>query len=479
NRIADALAARAGVDVEQAYADERGFGANGAPQGATRPVLRVPTQRRSSPSGALLEVTGLRKSFGGVRAVRGVSFQVRQGETLGLIGPNGAGKTTTFELLAGFTRADEGVVRYGGRDITALGPEARGRMGLIRSFQDAALFPTLTVLECVQLSLERVDPTRLVSSLLGLRGQERRKLARAEELVSWMGLDRYKGSQIQELSTGTRRITEIACLVALEPQLLLLDEPSSGVAQKETEALGALLVKLKAELGLTLIIIEHDIPLIMGLSDRIVCMADGEVIAAGTPEHVRHDPAVVEAYLGGSVTAIERSAGHHGGAPVTTRQDELAPHGDELDVLLDDVLEDEPRDDPRDDDLPPAPPRQRTPAARPARSSSTAVLERPLDRTQALALAEAVPGLGAARAAALLERFGSLDAVAGADLEELTTVRGIGPGLAARVRDRLTPAAAAPAPPPRPLPAARATAPVPARPAPRPARTTVQKPRTT
>ncbi|MCW2779370.1 MAG: putative transporter ATPase and permease protein, partial [Frankiales bacterium] len=341
NRIADALAARAGVDVEQAYADERGFGANGAPQGTTRPVLRKPTHRRAAPGGALLEVTGLRKSFGGVRAVRGVSFQVRTGETLGLIGPNGAGKTTTFELLAGFTRADEGVVRYAGRDVTGLGPEARGRMGLIRSFQDAALFPTLTVLECVQLSLERVDPTRLVPSLLGLKGQEKRKLARAEELVAWMGLERYRGSQIQELSTGTRRITEIACLVALEPQLLLLDEPSSGVAQKETEALGALLVKLKAELGLTLIIIEHDIPLIMGLSDRIVCMADGEVIAAGTPEHVRHDPAVVEAYLGGSVTAIERSAGHHGGAPVASRQDELASHGDELDVLLDDVLDDE------------------------------------------------------------------------------------------------------------------------------------------
>ncbi len=268
-----------------------------------------------------------------------------QGETLGLIGPNGAGKTTTFELLAGFTGADEGVVRYAGRDVTSSGPEARGRMGLIRSFQDAALFPTLTVLECVQLALERVDPTRLVPSLLGLKGQEKRKLARAEELVAWMGLERYRGSQIQELSTGTRRITEIACLVALEPQLLLLDEPSSGVAQKETEALGALLVKLKAELGLTLIIIEHDIPLIMGLSDRIICMADGEVIAAGSPAHVRHDPAVVEAYLGGSVTAIERSAGHGGGAPVATVQHALEPHGDELDLLLDDVL-DEHEDDP-------------------------------------------------------------------------------------------------------------------------------------
>jgi ABC-type branched-subunit amino acid transport system ATPase component/ABC-type branched-subunit amino acid transport system permease subunit len=305
DRIAGTLARRAGVDVEAAYAQERGFGANRTGSEA-KPALEAPTRRHRSP-GPLLEVLQLRKSFGGVRAVRGVSFQVQEGETLGLIGPNGAGKTTTFELLAGFTKADEGAVSYAGRDITRLSPEARGRLGLIRSFQDAGLFPTLTVLECVELALERVEPTRLLPSLLGLRGADRRKRERAEALIAWMGLERYRSSQIQELSTGTRRITEIACLVALQPQLLLLDEPSSGVAQKETEALGRLLVRLKAELGLTLVIIEHDIPLIMSLSDRIVCMADGEVIATGTPAAVRHDPAVIDAYLGGSITAIDRS----------------------------------------------------------------------------------------------------------------------------------------------------------------------------
>jgi ABC-type branched-subunit amino acid transport system ATPase component/ABC-type branched-subunit amino acid transport system permease subunit len=388
DRVANGLARRAGVDVDAVYAAERGFSSYGSQSGAA-PVLRAARRRRAAVSGALLEVHGLRKSFGGVRAVRGVSFEVRPGETLGLIGPNGAGKTTTFELLAGFTRADEGRVSYAGQDVTALGPEARGRLGLIRSFQDAALFPTLTVLECVQLSLERVHPTRLVPSLLGLRGAEKRKLAQAEELVAWMGLERYRSSQIQELSTGTRRITEIACLVALQPQLLLLDEPSSGVAQKETEALGALLVRLKAELGLTLIIIEHDIPLIMGLSDRIVCMADGEVIAAGSPQEVRNDPAVVEAYLGGSITAIERSAGANAPAAVT------AP-------------------------APPRQPRGGSPVRQPA------------------LLSVAVPGLGAAREAALLDAFGSLDAVASAGAEELTKVRGIGPGMAARIATGLS-----------------------------------------
>ncbi|MCU1602283.1 MAG: putative transporter ATPase and permease protein [Frankiales bacterium] len=382
DRVAGTLARRAGVDVDAVYAAERGFSAYSTGTGVA-PALVRPKRRRHAASGNLLEVSMLRKSFGGVRAVRGVSFDVKPGETLGLIGPNGAGKTTTFELLAGFTQADEGSVKYGGRDITALGPEARGRMGLIRSFQDAALFPTLTVLECVMLSLERVEPTRLVPSLIGWRRAEKRKREKADALVAWIGLERYRSSQIQELSTGTRRITEIACLVALQPQLLLLDEPSSGVAQKETEALGSLLVRLKEELDLTLIIIEHDIPLIMGLSDRIVCMADGEVIAAGTPDIVRTDPAVVEAYLGGSITAIERSAGAGGTAVSSVQTDD--------------------DDDEDDDDL-----------------------------------ASVIPGLGAQREAALLDAFGSVEGVRAADYDDLVAVRGIGPSMATRIQNSLS-----------------------------------------
>jgi len=382
DKLAGFLARKSGVDVEAAYMAERGFSENRAGAGAA-PVLSAHHRRhRSSVAGTLLEAKALRKSFGGVKAVRGVSFDVRTGETLGLIGPNGAGKTTTFELLAGFTRVDSGTVRYGGRDVTALSPEARGRMGLIRSFQDAGLFPTLTVLECVELALERVQPTRFLPSVLGIPTGEKARRAKAEELVRWMGLERYRSSQIQELSTGTRRITEIACLVALQPQLLLLDEPSSGVAQKETEALGALLVRLKEELGLTLIIIEHDIPLIMGLADRIVCMADGEVISAGTPEHVRNDPAVVEAYLGGSITAIERSAGHGTGLPTAT--------ADEPERVL-----------------------------------------------VGASLAEVVPGLGRAKEEALLETFGTLENIRDARVEDLVSVRGIGPGLANKIHTTL------------------------------------------
>jgi ABC-type multidrug transport system ATPase subunit len=163
------------------------------------------------------------------------------------------------------------------------------------------------VKECVMLALERVHPTSFFSSVIGWTFAERTKEGRAREIVHAMGLDAYRDKQVRELSTGTRRITELACLVALQPMCLLLDEPSSGIAQRETEALGQLLVDLKAAMNLTLVIIEHDIPLIMRISDRIVAMADGRIIASGTPDVVRNDRAVVDAYLGGSVAAIERS----------------------------------------------------------------------------------------------------------------------------------------------------------------------------
>jgi ABC-type branched-subunit amino acid transport system ATPase component/ABC-type branched-subunit amino acid transport system permease subunit len=306
DRVVDWLARRRGLDVEAVRADETTRTATETTQKADLSAMRPATQLR--PAGTtLLRAQDLRRHFGGVMAVDGVSFDVNAGETLGLIGPNGAGKTTTFELLGGFTKADAGRVFFDGQDVSHLGPEARAKLGMIRSFQDAALFPTMTVLETLRLAMEKVHPTPFFSSLLGLPQLERNKDKRARELVAFFGLERYRNKATQELSTGTRRITELACLVALEPVLLLLDEPSSGIAQRETEALGTLLEDLKRQLKVTLVIIEHDIPLIMGLSDRIVAMEAGKVIAAGAPEAVKADPRVVEAYLGGSVTAIERS----------------------------------------------------------------------------------------------------------------------------------------------------------------------------
>jgi ABC-type branched-subunit amino acid transport system ATPase component/ABC-type branched-subunit amino acid transport system permease subunit len=294
--IVDALARRAGVSAD-------------APEPTTVPAIELssfaPAERERA--GPLLTVEHLGKSYGGVRAVHDVSLAIASGETVGLMGPNGAGKTTLFELIGGFTPSDSGSVQFDGEDVTRWPAERRARVGLIRSFQDAALFPTLTVSETVELSLERNRPTRFVPSVLGVHRTERQRAEEARELVAFMGLDHYRDTPIRELSTGTRRITELACLLALRPKLLLLDEPAAGIAQRETEALGDLLRRLQGELHLTLLIIEHDVPLLMQLSDRIVAMHASRVIADGDPETVRMNPVVVESYLGGDPTAIARS----------------------------------------------------------------------------------------------------------------------------------------------------------------------------
>lgn len=295
------LGRRAGVD--QIASDTAGMSF------AATAELRLVSRAGSPPrlDRTLLEVRGVSKRFSGVVAVDDVTIGVREGETLGLIGPNGAGKTTLFELISGFTKPDTGAILFEGADVTSASPEERGRAGLIRSFQDAHLFPTMTILDTLQLAYERKHPTRFAPAIAGSRRAERQKEARARELISLLGLQPWTHKYIGELSTGTRRITELACLLALEPTLLLLDEPSSGIAQRETEALGDLLRKVKHHLSTTLVIIEHDMPLVMGLSDRIIAMESGAVIACGPPEAVRNDPAVVEAYLGGDISTIQRS----------------------------------------------------------------------------------------------------------------------------------------------------------------------------
>ncbi|MET7780308.1 branched-chain amino acid ABC transporter permease/ATP-binding protein [Streptomyces sp. NPDC005388] len=278
-----------------------------APRPQQPSVLRTLSTEDRVPGRVLLRAEGLAKSFGGVSAVRNVTLEVVEGETLGLIGPNGAGKTTTFEMLSGFVVPDRGTVHFAGSDVTALAPELRAQRGLIRSFQDSSLFPTMTVREVLALTLERQHRTPVTASVLGMDRTARRRQTVADELIDYFGLGDYRGRTIGELSTGTRRIAELACMMSLRPRLLLLDEPSAGIAQRETEALGVMLRNLKNDFELTLVVIEHDIPLIMALADRITVMVNGQDLCCGTGAEIRADQRVADAYLGGSVTAIERS----------------------------------------------------------------------------------------------------------------------------------------------------------------------------
>lgn len=263
--------------------------------------------------GPVLEVVDLAVSFGGVHAVDGVSFALGRGEVLGLIGTNGAGKTTLFDLVSGFVTPTGGRVLLGGTDVTDWGPDVRALAGLGRSFQDARLFPELTVAETVAVALERSvdvrDPLAAALWLPAARDAETAVQQRVDELVELLGLGDFRGKFVGELSTGTRRIVDIACSLAHRPTVLLLDEPSSGVAQRETEALGPVLLGVAEQTGASLLVVEHDMPLITGIADRLVALEAGRVVASGPCEDVLADPRVLASYLGTDLSARDRSGG--------------------------------------------------------------------------------------------------------------------------------------------------------------------------
>ena len=307
DRVVGAIAAKHGlsIDARDDQASPRSA-IDDARQGPRR-VVQAKRTRLVQDGAPLLTVTNVSKHYGGVTAVAGVTMHVRQGQTIGLVGPNGAGKTTLFEIISGFVTPDTGTVHFGGHDVTAFGPERRAGLGLVRSFQEAALFPTMTLLETVMTAHERLAPSSLLAGTVGLRGNEWAKEAHARDLIDVMGLDRFRDTKIGALSTGTRRIAELTCVLALEPELLLLDEPAAGVAQRETEALGELLTNVKKQLGTTMIVIEHDIPLLAEMSDWLVAMESGAVLVEGIPDEVQKTDLVIDSFLGGDPTAIARS----------------------------------------------------------------------------------------------------------------------------------------------------------------------------
>jgi ABC-type branched-subunit amino acid transport system ATPase component/ABC-type branched-subunit amino acid transport system permease subunit len=272
-----------------------------------RPRRAEQTVEHGAPA---LVAAGVSIDLGGRPILQGVHLAVTHGETVGLIGANGAGKSTLLGVLSGFLRAGSGEISLFGQDVTRLSAHARARLGMGRIFQDARLFGDLTVREAVMVALEARERSELLPSLLALPPSiraERVKRAQADEVIGFLGLGRYADAPIATLSTGSRRIVELACLLAQEARLLMLDEPTAGVAQREAEAFGPLVASLRKELDATVVLIEHDIPLVSAMSDRLYCLSLGEVIAEGTPEEVRTNPAVVAAYLGTDERAIVRS----------------------------------------------------------------------------------------------------------------------------------------------------------------------------
>lgn len=277
----------------------------GAPEQPS-PVPSVPD--------VVLRTENLTFSYGGINAVDSVDLVLHKGEILGFLGPNGAGKTTLFDIVSGFVRPHEGRVILGDHDITSWPAHRRSAVGLGRSFQDARLWPGLTVKEALAVALhEEADIRGALPAMLAppqVATSEAHLDKRVEELIELMGLGSFRDKFVSELSTGSRRMVELATIVARQAKVILLDEPSSGIAQRETEALGPLIDRIRVELDCSIMIIEHDIPLIRSVSDRMIAMELGGVIAEGSPSAVLEDPHVVESYLGGPLETASAATGN-------------------------------------------------------------------------------------------------------------------------------------------------------------------------
>jgi branched-chain amino acid transport system permease protein len=270
------------------------------PAGARGTASAAPLPRRAlpAPGAPILQAVALSKNFGGLRAVAGLRLDLRAGEIVGLIGPNGAGKSTSFNLLTGLQRPDSGRLRFLGADLLPCTPQRAARAGLARSFQHVKLVPGMSVIENVALGAHlrgRAGPIRAVLRLD--RAEEASIFAEARRQLARVGLEDAAGKPADTLALGQQRVAEIARALCADPVLLLLDEPAAGLRHAEKQALADLLRRLRAE-GLTILLVEHDMDFVMRLTDRLVVMDFGELLAEGTAPEIRANPAVIEAYLG-------------------------------------------------------------------------------------------------------------------------------------------------------------------------------------
>ena len=249
----------------------------------------------------LLQVEGLSVSFGGVKAVNDVSFSVEPGELFSIMGPNGAGKTTVLNLISRFYDADTGTIRFENEEITNIKTHEVATRGIARTFQNTELFEHETVLTNLLIARHRHRKTSAWHESLFLKRTQSQELLfrqKSEDIIDLLDLQGYRDQVISSLPFGIRKITELARAISLEPKLVLLDEPSSGLNPEETEDLSFWIEDIKEELGITIVMVEHDMNLLSQVSDKVMVMADGEELTTGSPEDAMNNPDVVRAYLG-------------------------------------------------------------------------------------------------------------------------------------------------------------------------------------
>jgi branched-chain amino acid transport system ATP-binding protein len=251
---------------------------------------------------SILEVDGLSLAFGGVRALSEVSFEVPEGSITAVIGPNGAGKTSLFNAISGFYRPGKGRIMFAGEDITRDRPPARAKRGLARTFQNIALFRGMTVLDNIKLGRHAHLRTSVLDALVywGRAHREEMELrAELEErIIDFLEIQHIRHAPVSALPYGLQKRVELARALAMRPRILMLDEPVAGMNREETEDMARFILDVKEEWGVTILMVEHDMGMVMDISDHVVVLNFGQVIARGRPEEVQSDPAVISAYLG-------------------------------------------------------------------------------------------------------------------------------------------------------------------------------------